>query len=446
MPHSVLDHASQVSYRLSHSPGPERTNPRAAFQYRDFRFFQLSKFLFTIGWQMQNAGVGYQLYELTHDPFVLGMIGLVQFIPAISLSLITGQVADRYDRRKIVSTCQASLALCSLALFALTAAGVTNVYAYYTVLFFVGVAHSFLGPATQALVPHLVPQQHFPNAVAWNSSIWQIAAIAGPAVGGFVYDAFGPQAVYLSDVLLTSIAFLCMVQVRAKTGRQQTAAVSWETAVAGLKYVWRRKVILGAISMDLFAVLFGGAVALMPIYARDILHVGAVGNGLLRAAPGVGAALVAMIIAFLPPMRRAGAVMYGSVAGFGVATIIFGVSTNFALSLVALFTLGALDMVSVVVRHTLVQVVTPEAMRGRVSAVNLVFINASNELGQFESGVTARWFGTVPSVIIGGIGTLLVVGIWAVIFPQLRKFGRLDAQNVLEQDDDLAADEEARTP
>jgi MFS family permease len=301
----------------------------------------------------------------------------------------------------------------------------------YLVVMVLGVLRIFAGPANQALLPNLVPPEHFSRAVAWSSSVWQIAAIAGPALGGGLF-ALGELAVGTGFPLLygvvAALAFAALLQIstiRVRTTIERKA-VSFSTVVAGVRYVFANKIVLGSISLDLFAVLFGGAVALLPIYARDILHVGPIGLGALRSAPAVGAALVALVVAYRPIGRRLGPILFSSVALFGLATIVFGVSRSFVLSLVALAVVGAADMISVVIRQLAVQLATPDEMRGRVSAVNLVFVGASNELGEFESGVTAAWFGVEAAVVIGGLGTLLVVGSWVFLFPQLRRLDRLE--------------------
>lgn len=380
-----------------------------------------------LGWQMTVTAIGYQIYSMTNEALDLGYVGLSFFLPNLLLSLISGHTADRFDRRAIMLICFGVLFAGSLALFAIAETPGAPVWWIYLTLIITGSAHAFYGPASQALMPQLVPEKHFANAVAWNSTIWQAVMIVGPATGGLIYDHFhGPHAVYLTDAFCSVIAFLLILTVRTRTGRMETAETSWQTVLAGLEFIWNRKIILGAISMDLFAVLFGGATALLPVYAKDILAVGETGFGLLRSAPAVGAAITALAVAHLPPMRRAGATMFVCVALFGVATILFGVSKNFYVSLACLFALGATDMVSVIIRHTLVQAMTPASMRGRVSAVNLVFIGASNELGEFESGVLAHWIGVVRAVVLGGVGTLVVVGLWAKLFPALRDFKRLD--------------------
>ncbi len=376
---------------------------------------------------MQGTTVAWQIYQLTHSKLALGFIGLVQFLPAVLFILVTGHVADRYDRKLVVALCMGLLALLSATMATLTQTGHITVPLIFSLIFLIGTAHAFAGPASQALLPHLVPAEVFSNAVAWNSSLWQFASIAGPALAGLLLGiSKNPAVVYACDATLALTAALFMISIRTKLGRLEQAPISTETLLAGFRYVWNQKIILGAITLDLFAVLFGGAVALLPIYATEILHVGEFGYGLLRAAPSLGAGLMAIVFAHLPPMRQAGKAMFRAVTVFGVMTIIFGVSKNFALSLAALACLGAADMVSVVIRHTVVQLVTPPEMRGRVSAVNLIFIGASNHLGEFESGVTAHWFGTVPAVVLGGVGTLLVVAVCANLFPDLRTFGRLD--------------------
>jgi MFS family permease len=404
---------------------------RAAFAYRDFRLYQVSRLLSTIANQMLSVAVGWQVYELTRRPFDLGLVGLVQFLPAIGLSLLTGHTADRFDRRRVVMICYAALAASSVLLF-LSTRWVAATWPIYVMMALFATGRAFLAPAGQALVPDLVAAEHFASAVAWGSSVWEVGAILGPALGGWIYAAGGSAAaVYLTGAVLYGLAAMAASSMKVKTGRMERHPASLETVLAGIVYVWKNKVVLGSISLDLFAVLFGGAVALLPIYARDILHVGPWGLGLLRSAPAVGAAAVAVYIAFHPLRRRAGATMLACVALFGLATLAFGVSRSFVLSLAALVVVGASDMVSVVVRQTLVQVATPAAMRGRVSAVNMVFVGASNELGELESGMTAAWMGTVPSVILGGIAACLVVAIYSVAFPELRRVDKLDGSQAL---------------
>lgn len=378
--------------------------------------------------EMQSVAVGWQVYEITRRPLDLGLVGLVQFTPVLLLFLAAGHAADRFNRRNIVAMCYTLLGVASAILLWLTVRGHPSVHAIYGALVIVGIARAFNGAASQSMVPSIVPEEHFPSAVAWSSTVFQTATIVGPALGGLVYAAFrGPAAVYLSSLVAAIISVLAVskIQLHSSPGKRQP--VSLNTLLAGFHYIWQHKLILGSISLDLFAVLLGGAVALLPVYAKEILHTGPWGLGILRSAPGVGALLTALLLANRPLRRRAGATMLWCVAGFGALTIAFGLSRNLMVSVISLLFVGAADMVSVIVRGTLVQLATPDTMRGRVSAVNSIFIGASNEFGQFESGITAQWFGTIPAVLLGGAGTLLVVGLWAWMFPELRRADTLRA-------------------
>ncbi len=399
---------------------------RVAFAHRDFRLAMTAKALSVTGGQMQSVAIGWQVYELTNDPLDLGFVGLVQFAPALFLALLAGHAADRYDRRKILLAYHAGMVASGLALFLVArmpAGAGEKIAAIYVISALLGVLRTFAGPANSALLPQLVPLDVFPAAVAWSSSTWQLAAILGPALGGVVY-AIGSAPLVYATAATCACGALFAVTGMAPRPPLSARGMSFETLVAGLRYVFRNKMVLGSISLDLFAVLFGGAVALLPIYARDILHVGPHGLGVLRSAPAFGAATMAIGLAYRPITRRLGATMFLSVAVFGGATIVFGLSRSFALSLVALFVIGASDMISVVIRQLLVQLATPDEMRGRVSAVNLVFVGASNELGEFESGVTARLFGVVRAVVLGGACTCLVVVTWAAAFASLRRLDR----------------------
>ncbi|HEX8701770.1 MAG TPA: MFS transporter [Myxococcaceae bacterium] len=398
----------------------------SVFAHRDFRLYQAARLLMTLGVQMQSVAVGLHIYNLTKRPLDLGYVGLAQFLPSLLLSMVTGDTADRHDRRHILLGCYLTMVTGAVLLFGLTRAGVTETWPLYAVLVLIGIARAFAGPAGQSLVAHLVPAEHLSSAVAWNSSVFQVGTIVGPSVGGLLYDVVHAQGVYAACAGMMAGAALMLALMKVRTGRMEQAASSWQRLLAGIGYVWRQKVVLGAISLDLFAVLLGGATALLPIYAQDILHTGPWGLGLLRSAPAMGAAFIALALALFPLRRNAGVTMFACVALFGVATVVFGVSRNLVLSIAALIVLGAADMVSVVVRQTLVQLATPPEMRGRVSAVNMVFIGASNELGDFESGLTAEWFGVVPAVVMGGIGTCVVVGLWAWLFPELRRIARPD--------------------
>jgi MFS family permease len=401
--------------------------PRAAFQHRDFRLYLSARFLSNVGSQMMSVAVAWQVYAITHRAIDLGYVGLAQFVPAFAFSTVAGQLADRIDRGRIAATCNLVLAACALALLFLVLRPTHPVLPIYVVLFFIGVARSFAGPASQSFLPSLVPTEHFPNAVAWGSTVWQVSTIVGPSVGGVLYGV-GASWVYGISAALMALASALVFAIRARpiVRRGDKEALSWETILAGFRYVKRHRVILGSVSLDLFAVLLGGATALLPVYASDYLHVGAMGLGVLRSAPAVGAAVTAIVLAYRPLVHRAGVTMLASVATFGVATVVFGVSRSFGVSLLALAILGASDMVSVMVRSTVVQLRTPHEMRGRVSAVNTMFIVASNELGEFESGITAAWLGPVAAVVVGGLGSILVVALYAVFFPELRAIDRLD--------------------
>jgi MFS family permease len=402
----------------------------AAFHHRDFRLFLAARFVSVVGIQMQSVAIAWQVYSITGRPMSLAWVGLAQFFPVASLSLLAGQAADRFRRRKILMLCQAAMAALSAALFVVARAGTTHVAPIYAVLVGIGVARAFLGPANQSILPSLVPVSDFGNAVAWGSSSWQVATVLGPTLGGILYATLGGAAGVYSVASCCGLGALALIT--AMSGRPAAASASARARSSifdGVRYVRGNPIVLGAISLDLFAVLLGGATALLPVYARDILHLGPWALGALRSAPAAGAAVTAIVLALRPIEGRAGAKMFAGVAAFGAATIVFGLSRSFLVSLVALVVLGAADMVSVFVRSALVQLATPDPMRGRVSAVNMVFIGASNELGEFESGVTAAWLGTIPSVVVGGLGTLLVVAIWMLRFPQLRRIDRLnDAQ------------------
>jgi MFS family permease len=408
------------------NPNRPRRQSLAAFAYPDFTLYQLARLFTVMATEMQSVAVGWQVYEITNRPLDLGYVGLAQFLPTILLFLVAGHAADRFNRRNIVTLCYAGLALSSALLLLLTLRGSHSVHAIYAVLVLVGVVRSFNGAAGQSMVPQLVPEKDFPNAVAWSQTVFNAATIIGPALGGLIYAIFrGPTVVYASSMAAGVVSVIAACRIRLNPSKREHEPVSLSTVLAGLRFIWEKKLVLGTISLDLFAVLLGGAVALLPVYAREILHTGPWALGILRSAPAVGAAGMAVLLAHRPLQRHAGLTMLWCVAGFGVFTIVFGLSRNLVLSLMALLLVGASDMVSVIVRGTLVQLSTPDAMRGRVSAVNSLFIGTSNEFGQFESGLTAHWFGTVPAVVIGGVGTLIVIGLWAWLFPELRGADRL---------------------
>lgn len=391
---------------------------------RNLFLFLCARFCSAMAVMMLSVAVGWQVYGLTHSAFALGMVGLAQFLPAFLLSLPGGLAADRFDRRSVLLASFAVEILVAAGLFALSLHPSPRAAWIFAIVAFVGVGRAFMSPANGSMLPFLVPPEHFARAVAWNSTAFQTATIAGPALGGILY-AIGADFVYGAATALMLLGFVSIAGLRGHWRVPSTGA-GWGGLLEGVRFVFAKKAILGAVSLDLFAVLFGGATALLPIYARDILHTGPWGLGILRSSPAIGAALVAVWLAHFPIRGRAGERMFACVALFGVATIGFALSASFWLSLLALVILGAVDMVSVVVRGTLVQVSTPDAMRGRVSAVNMLFIGASNELGEFESGLTAAWLGTVPATVLGGVGTLLVVLLWWRLFPTLRRADRLE--------------------
>lgn len=398
----------------------------AVYRPRDLSLFLACRFFSTIAMQAQSVAIGWRIYEITRDPLSLGLVGLCQFVPMFALTLPAGDMADRSDPRRVFAVSLIAQALCGTLLLASVFGETLLVWPYYAVLIAFGAARGIAGPSSQSLLPFLVPSVMLPRAIAWSSSVFQIAVIVGPALGGLLY-ALGPAAAFgaaTAGFLLAAMGVATLAGRRRATGLPTSAGLRTRIA-EGVWFVRRRPVVLGALSLDLFAVLLGGATALLPVFARDILHTGPVGLGLLRSAPAVGAALVAAMLGRRPIAHAAGTLMFAAVAIFGLATIVFGLSRNFWLTLSALAVLGASDMVSVYIRHALVQFSTPDEMRGRVSAVNVLFIGASNELGEFESGVTAAWFGTVPAVVLGGLGTLLVVALWMRLFPPLRNIDKL---------------------
>ncbi|MCA1568773.1 MAG: MFS transporter [Chloroflexi bacterium] len=406
---------------MSSNPDEDRL---IVLRHPDLRRYLTARFLVGMATQVQTVAVGWQVFSVSGDPFDLGLVALSQFLPFILLILPAGHVADRYDRRRVQLLTYALLAACAAALLAISMAGVTSTAPVFAVMVLFGIARAFNQPTGQALLPNLAPIGLFPRAVALNSSLGQVATIVGPAIGGALV-VFGVESAYALSVALLVAGVLLVSGLRGG-GRDERSRepVSWATLLSGVTFVRSRPIVLGSISLDLFAVLFGGATALLPIYAGEILDVGPIGLGVMRAAPAVGAALLAAVVTVRPIQRHVGRWMFGGVAAFGVATIVFGLSTSLALSLVALVVMGAGDMVSVYIRHLLVQLETPDEIRGRVSAVNSVFIGASNELGEFESGVTAAWWGIVPAVVIGGAATIAVAVAWSRLFPVLRRLDR----------------------
>jgi MFS family permease len=394
------------------------------FVYRSFLLFFLSRFATTTASQMVMVVIGWQMYDLTHSAFNLGLVGLFQFLPAVALTLVVGQIVDRYDRRRVLAWCLGGQMAIVVWLIAATVFGWLTRDAILVASLGLGATRAFQMPTQQALGPLLVPTAVLPRALATSAAGSQFALITGPALGGFIYVA-GAQVVYIVSAVLFAAAIAFASLIRLEHAPMAREPVSMQSLFAGITFIWNRKEVLGAISLDLFAVLLGGAVALLPIFAKDILHVGPWGLGLLRAAPAAGAFIMSLYLAQFPIERAAGKMMFASVAIYGAATIVFALSTSFVVSLLALACTGAFDMVSVVIRQALVQLETPNEMRGRVSAVNSIFIGASNQLGEFESGLTAGWFGAVRSAVIGGIGTLLVVAAWMRMFPALTRRERL---------------------
>ena len=400
----------------------------AAFRHGAFLRFWVARFLTTFSTQIVSVAVGWQIYDLTRDPFDLGLVGIIQFAPSLLLVLVTGVVADRFGRRLIMALAAFLEALCALALLVLAIRGLAGPLPIFAVLGAFGIARAFFGPASASLVANLVPAEDFANAVAWNSSAWQTATIVGPVAGGLLYGV-SAEAAYGTAVAFMLAAGLLVLSIPKPAQRTETDKPSLDTLFAGFRYIWGEKIVLGAISLDLFAVLLSGAVALLPVYARDILELGPWGLGLLRAAPGIGALFVAIWLAGHPLRDNAGLIMFFFVALFGVFTVVFGVSTLPWLSIFALAMLGATDMISVYVRETLIQLWTPDEVRGRVNAVNMVFVGASNELGEFRAGTMAALIGTVPAVVFGGVGAVAVAGLWAFLFPELRRVRHLDGRH-----------------
>lgn len=429
-----------VPYRRSFWRGLE------AFASRNFLLFQVARVGAVVGAAAQSVAVAWQVYAVTHRAIDLGFTGLAQFLPGLLFLLPAGHAADRFDRRRIILICYAVQAACTLALLMLTRQGVRSVLPIYAVLFFWGLARSFAGPANSALIPKLVPQKDFVNAITWGATVFQGSTIVGPAVGGVIFAMplrrmlpgvqfdflEGAGIVYLFNLLMLGWALVLIGRMKMPptVSPQPRRELSLSVVLAGFRYMGRSPLLFGAASLDLFAVLLGGAVALTPIFASEILHTGPRGLGLLRSAPAAGAVVMSLVMARFPFRRRAGIRLFVCVAIFGAATVVFGLSHSLVLSLAALFVAGMADSISVVIRGSILQLATPDEMRGRVSAVNSLFIGASNELGEFESGLTAQWWGAVRATVYGGIGAMAVAGSWAAMFPSLRKADRLTAEEI----------------
>lgn len=412
-----------------------------AFASRDFQRYQLARVAVILGAEAQAVAVAWQVYSITHRPLDLGYTGLALFLPGLLFLLPAGHVADRFDRRHVILCCYTLQVFCTLALLGLALWGARHVFSIYAVLFLIGTGRAFSAPASSALMPHLVPEKHFVNAVTWGGAIFQLANVTGPALGGLLFTLplvgflrhaglEGAGIVYIFT-LFSLVWFLALIlSLHVRPGRMEHRAASLKVVLAGFQYVRSSPVLLGSMSLDLFVVLLGGSVALMPIFANEVLHTGPRGLGALRAAPAIGALTMSLVIARFPISRKAGARMFVCVGIFGIATVIFGFSKSLWLSLVALAISGSADMISVIIRGSLLQLATPAEMRGRVSAVNSLFIGASNELGEFESGLTAQFWGAVRATVFGGMASLAVAGTWAAVFPGLRRTDELSAESL----------------
>jgi MFS family permease len=426
-------------------PAP-KSDPYAVLRYSNYRYFVLGRSFFTLAMQMQTVAVSWEIYQRlsakTADAaLALGMIGLVQVLPMMILALPGGQAADRFDRKTIVRTAQLLFALCALTILMLSRVHAPVGY-YYLVLGIAACGRAFSVPAITSLFPTLLPREMLPNATTWNSTIFQLSAMIGPALGGLIVAREGAATSYVVNIICASLAFLTFSLTSPVTAKTEKPPITWNSLLSGVRFVFGTRILLGLFCLDLFAVLLGGATALLPIFANDLLKAGPQGYGLLRAAPSIGAVAMALVTAHLPPWRKAGSVMLLGVAGYGFATLLFGISKIFWLSMLALALTGMFDNISVVVRQTVMQMITPDAMRGRVSSITFLFISCSNELGELESGLTARWFGAVGSVVVGGIGTLLVVLGSTFVFPEIARLGRLHelkpAEIARATDDELA--------
>ena len=445
---TVARSASAAEAVPSEAEPPERQ--ASAFESRDFRLYQTARLLVILGAEAQSVAVAWQVYQLTHSALSLGNTGLALFLPGLFFMLPAGHVADRYDKRYVILSCYLLQAICTAGLLWISMHRIGSILPIYAVLFLIGTGRCFSGPAASAMLPTLVPKESFVNAVTWGATIYQVANATGPMFGGLLFTAslavFGPRVaawhgapiVYVFTLTMLCGFMLLVAMIRVRPVAAPLKAFSWSTVLAGLTYVARTKLLLGSISLDLFAVLLGGAVALMPIFAETVLHAGPQGLGLLRAMPSLGALAVSLTLLFRPIKRKAGKLMLSCVGVFGVATVVFGLSKNLYLSMFALLLVGASDMVSVVIRSSVLQLATPPEMRGRVSAVNWLFIGASNEFGEFESGLTAHWWGAVPAVVIGGIASVVVTGSAAVVFPALRRADRLTTESLREAELELA--------
>lgn len=392
---------------------------RLAFSYVGFRFFWLTTLLVSFAVQIMSVAIAWQIYDVTGNVFLLGLVGLSLFLPALLLILVTGLTADRFNRRGIMAVCLSVELLCALGFLAFVNAQAHEVWPIFGILIVLGTARAFWSPAAQSLAPNLVPPEALSNAITVNASAWQMASIMGPAAGGLLYG-IAPVVAFGTAAVLLVLAVGCVLLIPKPKQRDSHQATTLETMLGGFRYIFSNKVVLGAISLDMFAVLMGGAVALLPVYVKDILHAGPEELGMLRAAPGVGALLMAIVLTRFPIRDHAGRLLFLFVGLFGLFTLIFGLSTTVWISIPALALVGASDMVSVTIRETIMQLWTPEEVRGRVNAVNSVFIGASNELGEFRAGTVAHFIGPVAAVAVGGVGAIIVAVLWSRLFPGLR--------------------------
>lgn len=416
---------------MSSSQHPEEDR-FAAFRHSAFKRYFWARFLTASATQIVATAVGFQLWTLTKDAWLLGLIGLVQFLPALVLVLATGLAADVFGRRRVMGLAILLKMLCALGILILSVTGQFLPVLVLSALTVFGVARAFHTPASSSLVVNVVPKSDFANAVGWITSSWQLASIVGPAIGGVLYYLSATLA-YSSAVVIFAGSAILIFSLEKPNQEMETAPTNWKTLVGGFQYIWQEKIVLGAISLDLFAILLGGAVALLPIYAEDILNVGAIGNGLLRAAPGIGAIIMVGFLIRFPVKDHAGTILLLSVAGFGAATAVFGVSKLAWLSILMLALLGAFDMISVYIREILLQLWTPDRVRGRVNAVNAIFLGASNELGEFRAGAMAAVYGAVFTVAAGGAAAVGVAGLWRVLFPKLAKTRKLEAPDTSQE-------------
>jgi len=409
---------------------PAASEPsKLAFSYRNFRFFWATTLLVSFAVQIMSVSIAWQIYDTTGDALLLGLVGLSLFLPSLLLILVTGLVADRFNRRIIMAICLSVEFLCALGFLAFVNAPEHQVWMIFVILVVLGTARAFWGPAATSLAPNLVPPEALANAITVNASAWQFASIMGPSVGGLLL-LWSSSLPFIVGAVLLAVAVVCVLLIHKPVIRESHAATSLDTMLAGFRYIFQNKVVLGAITLDMFAVLMGGAVALLPVYVKDILHGTPLELGILRAAPGIGAIVMALYLTRFPVRDHAGRILFLFVGLFGAFTVVFGLSTSIWLSVIALALVGASDMVSVTIRETIMQLWTPEEVRGRVNAVNSVFIGASNELGEFRAGTVAHLIGPVPAVVIGGVGSIIIAIGWSQFFPGLRNQRSLDRKMV----------------